>query len=363
MRICLIAVEVFAWGKYGGFGRATRIIGRELAKRGVDVTVVTPRRKGQNPVESLDGMRVLSFKPVEMFSAGELFQQVDADIYHSEEPSMGTYLAMRDMPDRKHIVTFRDPRDPHDWRTEFSLPSLSPAQVIANWLYEDNWLVQRAVRQADGRYAAAKIIAPKARAKYRLLEDPLFLPTPVEVPENVVKAEKPTVCFISRWDKRKRPEIFFDMARSFPEVHFIAAGASRNPEWDRYLREKYGSLPNLEMHGFIDQFRSRELADLLDRSWIMVNTAAREGLPNAFIEAAAHGCAILSAVDPDQFASQFGYLTRDDDFAAGLRCLLEDDRWRGLAAKGYEYVRQTFALEHAIDRHLKIYKEILKDRK
>jgi len=27
MRICLISVEIFSWGKYGGFGRATRIIG------------------------------------------------------------------------------------------------------------------------------------------------------------------------------------------------------------------------------------------------------------------------------------------------------------------------------------------------
>jgi len=34
MRVCLISVEIFAWGKYGGFGRATRLIGRELAKRG-----------------------------------------------------------------------------------------------------------------------------------------------------------------------------------------------------------------------------------------------------------------------------------------------------------------------------------------
>ena len=41
MKICLIAMEIFAWGKYGGFGRATRMIGKELAKRGVTVTAVT----------------------------------------------------------------------------------------------------------------------------------------------------------------------------------------------------------------------------------------------------------------------------------------------------------------------------------
>lgn len=358
MHVCLISVEIFAWGKYGGFGRATRLIGRELVKRGVKVTAVVPRRKDQGPVEELDGIRVLGFKPRQLLSAAQLFRQADADIYHSEEPSMGTYLAMRAMPHKKHLVTFRDPRDWADWRTEFSLPSLSPAQVIANWLYEDNPLVARAVRRAHGRFAAAQMIIPKARRKYRLKTDPLFLPTPVEVPETNPKAEIPTVCFVSRWDKRKRPELFFELAHQFPHVRFLAAGQSRNLEYDQYLRQTYGGLPNLELLGFIDQFAGNELSNLLSKSWILANTAAREGLPNAFIEAAAHGCALLSAVDPDGFASRFGCPVQQDDFAGGLAFLLKNNAWRDLADDGYRYVRETFAIDRAIDRHLEIYSQV-----
>jgi glycosyltransferase involved in cell wall biosynthesis len=359
VRICLICVEIFAWGKYGGFGRATRIIGRELARRGVDVTAVVPRRSSQLPEEELDGIRVLSFWPGEILRAGELYTKADADIYHSEEPSLGTYMAMRAMPDRKHMVTFRDTRDITDWRTEFSLPSLNPAQVIANWLYEDNWLVRRAVRRADGWFAAAQLLIPKAMKKYKLPVEPLFLPTPVPVSEVSEKAPLPTVCFVSRWDRRKRPEIFFELARAFPNVRFLAAGKSRDAEYDRYLRETYGNLANLEMVGFIDQFRSDELSQLLGRSWILVNTAAREGLPNAFIEAAAHGCAILSAVDPDGFASRFGYCAQDDNFVRGLETLLQGDCWRQLASEGYAYVRDVFALDKAIDQHLAVYEQLV----
>lgn len=358
MRICLISVEIFAWGKYGGFGRATRLIGRELARRGVDVTAVVPRRGDQKPVEMLDGIRVLGFEPRRFLDALDLFRQADADVYHSEEPSLGTYLAQRAAPDRRHVVTFRDPRDSSDWRTEFRLPSLNPAQVIANWLYEDNFLVRRAVRRADARFAAAKMIIPKARRKYGLAEDPTFLPTPVDAPKDLVKADRPTVCFVSRWDKRKRPELFFDLARVFPQVRFLAAGQSRNAEYDAQLRREYGNLPNLELLGFIDQFRSDALSKLLEQSWILANTAAREGLPNSFIEAAAHGCAILSAVDPDEFASRFGCRVQDDDFAAGLRFLLENDRWRELASAGRRYVFETFSLENAINRHLEIYERL-----
>jgi hypothetical protein len=41
-----ISTEIFAWGKHGGFGRATRLIGFELAKRGLDVLAVVPRQPG-----------------------------------------------------------------------------------------------------------------------------------------------------------------------------------------------------------------------------------------------------------------------------------------------------------------------------
>ena len=138
-------------------------------------------------------------------------------------------------------------------------------------------------------------------------------------------------------------------------MRFLAAGRSRDLAWDRHLRSKYGSIPNLEMVGFIDQFQSEELWQMLSRSWILVNTSVREGLPNVFIEAAAHRCAILSAVDPDGFASHFGYHANKDDYFTGLETLLHNDLWKVRAQQGYEYVRKHFASDIAIDQHLEAY--------
>lgn len=363
MRVCLISTEIFAWGKYGGFGRATRLIGRELVKRGVQVAAVVPRRYGQAAIEDLDGMCVYGFRRQELFRLPGLFRWIDADIYHSQEPSTSTWLAMSAMPQKEHLVTFRDPRNLSDWLVELSLPSVSPWQVLSNWLYEDNIFVHKAVRKADGWYAAAKMLIQKAKIKYRLPDEPTFLPTPVEVPERKPKAAKPTVCYLSRWDRRKRPQIFFELARAFPEVRFIAVGGSRDSAWEKSLREQYGGLENLEMVGFINQFESDRLSQILHESWILVNTAAREGLPNAFIEACAHGCAILSAVDPDGFASRFGYHVRDDDFAQGLRSLLEGGLWLNRAEEGYAYVRTTFSLDQAMQAHLMVYQQHLESGK
>ena len=80
--------------------------------------------------------------------------------------------------------------------------------------------------------------------------------------------------------------------------------------------------PNLDMRGFVDQFRSDDLSRILGASWIIMNTSAREGLPNSMLEAAAHRCAILSSVNPDGFAVEFGRHVEDDNFAAGLEWLL-----------------------------------------
>lgn len=359
MRICLISVEIFAWGKYGGFGRATRTIGKHLVERGHEVFAVVPRRGDQGPVEKLDGMTVLSFPQKSWFESTELLKQADAQVYHSCEPSLGTWLAQRALPNRVHVVTCRDPRDWEDWKTEFMLPSRSRLRVVANYVYENSPLVRRGVQRADVVYTAAKCLIPKAQSMYRLTRPPVFLPTPIPIPAEVRKADRPTVCFVGRLDRRKRPELFLDLAKQFPEVRFICVGASNDAAWDAQLHTRYRGQPNLDMRGFVDQFKGDELSRILGESWIIMNTSAREGLPNSMIEAAAHRCAVLSAVNPDDFAVEFGYHVEDDDFAKGLRHLLAGDAWRERGLAAWRYVASTFATEPAISAHIAAYKDLL----
>lgn len=359
MKICLLSVEIFAWGKYGGFGRSTRMLGRELVKRGHEVTAIVPRRMGQQPVEVLDGIQVIGFEPRKPFSALSLIRSVDADIYHSQEPSLSTYLAQRAMPHRKHVVTCRDTRNLHDWWIEFMYPSLNHSQVLFNFLYEDNIFVHKAIQRADRCFVAAKMLAPKARKKYMLSSDPEFLPSPIPFPENVRKSETPLVCFVGRLDRRKRPEIFFDLAKQFPDVQFEAIGEGRDAVWVQKLKSKYVHLSNLKLRGFVDQFSENGVSDLLGKSWVLVNTSARESLPTTFIEAAAHGCAILSEIDPDKFASDFGHHITDGDYEGGLQILLRDSNWQNMGDAGMEHVRSTFSLEISLQKHIDIYRSLI----
>jgi glycosyltransferase involved in cell wall biosynthesis len=359
MKVCLISTEIFAWGKHGGFGRATRMIGGELVKRGVEVFAVVPQRPGQQPVEQLDGITVLGFRPHRPQHMLQLFKEVDADVYHSCEISLGTLLAQWAMPHRRHMITFRDPRDWTDWAYEFFRPSLSRAQVVGNYLFESSPILRRAVRNADALYTIAHWLIPKVERMYRPCQTPRFLPTPVPIPPEPVKASRPTVCYVARLDRRKRPHLFFDMASRFPEVRFLAMGKSRDRAYEAWLRNSYGGLPNVEFLGMVDQFASDLHGSTLGQSWIMVNTATREAMPNSFLEAASYGCAIMSHVDPDGFASKFGYHAAKDDFAQGLAWLLHDHRWRDRGARARQHVTDVFAVDRAINLHLDAYRALL----
>lgn len=359
MRICLISTEIFAWGKHGGFGRATRMIGGELVKRGVEVFAVVPRRSGQGPVERLDGITVVSFPPARPLSMLRLLKEIDADIYHSCEVSLGTYLAQRARPRRRHMITFRDPRDAHDWVLEFARPSLNRRQVVGNYLFESSPLMRRAVRRADALFTIAHWLVPKVERMYRPPRAARFLPTPVAIPDEPRKADRPTVCYLARLDRRKRPELFLDLVAKFPYVRFVVLGKSRDKRYEQHLRSTYERQPNVEFLGMVDQFASDTHSRTLGESWIMINTATREAMPNAFLESAAHGCAIMSAVDPDGFATRFGYNAAKDDFAAGLAWLLEDDRWRQRGQLARQHVSAHFETGHAIDLHLDAYAALL----
>lgn len=272
---------------------------------------------------------------------------------------MASYYAIQVAPHRKHMVTFRDPRDSYDWWLELIRPSLGYHQVIHNYLYENNPLVRRSISSMDAIYTIGKCLVPKVKRIYDCRVEPQYLPTPVPIPRDIRKASKPTVCYMARLDRRKRPELFLDLVGQFPEVDFILVGKSRDAQFESQLQHRYGHLPNLEMAGFIDQFSSSRHTEILEKSWIMVNTATREALPNSFIEAMSHQCAILSFVNPDNIASEFGYHAQSDNFAVGLMKLLAGDAWREQGLKGYQYCIENFDLDKSIRRHLDIYRSLM----
>lgn len=171
-------------------------------------------------------MTVFSFLIYRYPFTGSLYRRCEADVYHSEEPSWGSQVALKAMPHRRHMVTSQNPKTKEDWRRVNRFYSLR--RRVFNALFDG--MLKETVRRMDAVYCQARYIISKVRELYGLQEDPGFLPNPVKVPKRrPQKAGEPMVCFLGRFDGEKRPELFFELARRFPEqVHSPREGAQRS---------------------------------------------------------------------------------------------------------------------------------------
>ncbi len=369
MRVCLIANQIAAWGKIGGFGTATRSLGRALAARGVEVCAVVPRRAGagQARVERLDGVTVYGMSVGATLLSGGIFREIEADVYHSQEPSLTSWHAHRAMPDAVHVVTCRDPRGLREHLVELRYTNWKRRLIApATWIYEASPMVKAAVRTADAvLMPAPSHLVPRIRRLYGDAVVPEFIPSPIDLPVRTAQKDSlPLAIFVGRWDRRKRIERFFALAERFPGVRFVAVGRAHDASYDARLRQRYGLMSNVELPGFLPRFGDDSLSALYERAWVLVNTSAREGLPYTFIEAASRDCAILSTLDPEGFASRFGYHAASDsqeELESGMRELL-GGAWLERGRLGGEYVRSTWSEEESINRHLSLYEGLLGNR-
>ena len=373
MEVCLVSPEIFSGGYHGGFGFLTRTLGRGLVQRGHEVSVVTVRRGTQEEYEELDGMKVHAFPThgggpralralLSRLNSLEYYREVDADVYHSQAISYNTYAAQRAVPERKHVITFQDPFDLHEWtRLSQVDPKVRLTIPFRTRLVLENSFLSQACRRADALYAQAKFLIPKSRRLYRLKGDISFLPNPVDVPSRrMQKSKTPTVCFLGRWDPQKRVECFLKLAPLFPDINFLAMGLGHDPQADARLREKYNGISNLYLTGFVSE---EEKSRILERSWALVNTSIREALPVSFLEALAHETPIVSGENPDGLTSAFGFHVVDDDYAGGLRWMLGDEGWFERGRRGRRYVEEVHEAGTVVDRHIEIYKGLLEHRR
>ena len=230
MHVCLTCIELFGDSVYGGFGRATRFVGRELARRGVEVSIVVPRRSADYPSRyELDGVTVYQYDPYRPWEATRLFRSIGADVYHSQDTSIGTALAPIARPSAAHVITFRDPMDRGEWQVESAYADMPRVGWMLYRQFITNPFVTLAVRRADGLYCAAKFLAPKAPSALRPAPTAGFPALARRPARHGQKADRPTVCYVGRWEGRKRVELFFELARQCPDVEFVAVGARAIP--------------------------------------------------------------------------------------------------------------------------------------
>ena len=130
---------------------------------------------------------------------------------------------------------------------------------------------------------------------YGLPESDFILPNPSVLDynsSNIEKAVKPTVIYLGRLDPIKRPWLFIELARKFPEVDFLMLGQNHFNDKDGWSLKEVPE--NVKMLGHVTGDKKLKL---LSSSWILVNTSIHEESPVSVLEAFALETPVLSYED------------------------------------------------------------------
>ena len=346
------------FGKIGGFGNMTRLLAQSLTKEGHNVVVLVPKKENQKSSEEIDGYQVIGLSKIKLFSL-KIYKQINADLYHSQNPTIFTYLSQLAQPNKLHVVTIRDPRNFKDMVAELRYVTFRRKfQKAISLFFETGFLVKRAVLKADAVGTPGFSLISKSEKLFKR-DDIIMLPNIVSMPKKVYsKATNPTVCFVGRLDQIKNPERMIKLAKSFPQTNFLVVGTAQDNFRQKKLEKEMLKYPNIKYFGYIDKFSSDDLNEIYSKSHILVNTSIKEALPATFIEALSFGCSILSSTNADKFAELFGYYCEKDAFEKGLMTLFKNNLWHKKGLAGFEYVKQHYDYPISIKKHLLLYQQL-----
>jgi glycosyltransferase involved in cell wall biosynthesis len=200
----------------------------------------------------------------------------------------------------------------------------------------------------------AELVLAQTEAQAALMEEnflcrPEVLPNVLEIPPARDPSEEgQTILWVGSLAKRKRPEIFVELARSLPDLPFVLVGGpGEDPGYDREMKERAEGIENLEWRGFVPP---SEMGAIYRKARLLVGTSGLEGMPNTYLQAWSNGVPVLSvSIDPDGVIAQKGLgevVGEDGDLAVAVRRWMDDARLRREAgSRAREHVRERHDIE------------------
>jgi len=355
LRVGIVCAEFLQPGvtRIGGFGWAAARAGEVLRGAGDVPFFVCPDIEALRAIPpQFEGIPMIAKRDGAIAFAREL-RGAKPDVVLSIDYRPSYDSVFRVLPRTPVVVWVRDPRPPEDvaFAASIRLPGqpdqvpqglgeidCTPLRTVARWS-------RRLRRPLAFASPAPDALTPKAPGTYGF--DPgrlALLPNPIDVARKPgPKSPTPRVAFLARLDPYKRPWLFAELARSFPDVEFVMMGQSHFSGPGSWTPED--PPRNLRLTGSLSgEAKLREL----DAAWVLVSTAVHEALAVSYQEALASRTPLLSCVDTERIASRFGiYVGRfpGDGVAAlpslraGLERLLGDDALRRrLGDEGREWV-------------------------
>lgn len=167
--------------------------------------------------------------------------------------------------------------------------------------------------------------------------------------------------WVGRLVKVKRPEIFLQLAKRYPEEQFLMLGPIEtiDQEYARGIQVQARSIKNVQ---YVEQIPFQKTPALFHQAKLLVSTSIHEGFPMTFVQAMCDGVPILSlGVDPDRVVSSVaGLVARDlDDCCTKYEQLQQLPIWNTTAKASLTYAKQHFAPEVVVPKYDAVFRNIL----
>lgn len=168
-----------------------------------------------------------------------------------------------------------------------------------------------------------------------------------------------TVLWVSALRKAKRPELFLEMARRLPDLHFRMVGGAATEAGGEALfariKQEAASIPNLEFTGFVP---FSEIHTHFKAARVFVNTSDYEGFPNTFLQSWSLGIPTVSFCDTGSTVNGqrvVSVVTDLDEMTRTTERLMRDDAyWDEVSGR----VRECYGKCHTPEAAMTAYERL-----
>lgn len=171
------------------------------------------------------------------------------------------------------------------------------------------------------------------------------------------------VLWVARCETWKRPEIFLDIVRKFPQYNFVMICPMLKHE--EVLFQKISSeAKNLKNLEFIEKVPFAKIQPYFDGAKIFIGTSDHEGFPNTYLQACLGSTPIISLnVNPDNFIDEYklGYCAGGnlESMLEKISKLLDDkEELKAKSMNAHRYVKEN----HDIVRIKKQWEEVILEK-
>lgn len=338
----------------GGAEVQQSILIKELVERGFPVVVITrPFEgdifpdgvtivKGYNPKSGIKGLRIV----LHTYALLRALFSAKADVYYIQGARYETFT----------VAIF-------SWlfRKKFIQHVASDMDCSKNALYFLSGRIKKKMYVMGIKFAT--IIFAQTSSQMKMIQDNFgrksYLVKNIWNPNLGCKfsCDVKTVLWVGSFKSIKRPDIFINLSRSFPDIKFIMIGS--RVESEGFLYEKclseISSLPNVEHIPFVSLSDIEEYYRATD---MLVCTSLVEGFPNTILQSWRNGRPVLSSFDPDNLIKDknLGWFVENDDFVSYLKAVLSSDSefYKEKAINSLEYIKSNHSSDVVMEKFVNL---------